>query len=125
MSFLLSWESCLALCDSNQLNLEDERGTTGNAWLRELSITHFGRNIDFPNVADVHSLHSYYPSVYQVGEPYCERSAATAGVKLLAVDGLSGVMGCHNAAWRWSGAVGIAMLYYFVVILTLLIISPQ
>ena len=41
---------------SNQLNVEDERGTTRNAGLGVFAVAHICRNVELPLVTDVHLL---------------------------------------------------------------------
>ena len=58
---------------SNQLNVEDERGATGDAWLGEFAVAHLCRNVEFPLVTDVHLLKGDDPSVNQVAESHSNR----------------------------------------------------
>ena len=51
----------MLLIDGEQFDVEDEGGAAGDAGLGEFSVSHFGRNIDFPAVADVQLLKSMIP----------------------------------------------------------------
>ena len=83
---------------SNQLNVEDERGATGDAWLRIFAIAHLGRNVKFPLVTDVHLLKSDDPAINQVAESHGNRCAANARIELFAVDGTACVVNGDDAS---------------------------
>ena len=53
-------------CDPQQFHLEDQCRTARNAWLGELSVTHFGGDVELPFIAYVHLLHGDDPTLDQV-----------------------------------------------------------
>ena len=80
------------LCNAQQFDLENKRGTTPNARLGELPIAPFGRDVDFPFVADDHLLQGDNPSFYETGEPESRRDTPQAAVEFLAIDRSTGVV---------------------------------
>lgn len=103
------------LCNPQQLNLEYQRGTSGDAGLRELSVSHFGRDIHLPPVAHAHLLHGDNPALYQVAEAYCQGCPATTAVELLSVDGPSRVVCGYDAAGRGMPAVVPSLRQHFII----------
>ncbi len=103
------------LRNAKQLYLEDERGASGDAWLRKLAVTHFSRYIDLPFVAHTHLLYGDNPTLDEVTKTDCQRSTVTAAVKLLAVDGTSCVMGSDYASGRGMFSVCFALCQYLIV----------
>ena len=79
----------MPLIDGEQLDVEDEGGAAGNAWLREFAVSHFGRDIDFPSVADVHLLHGDNPALDEVTQSASQGHVATAAVECRPIDSLA------------------------------------
>lgn len=100
---------------SNQLNVEDERGATGNARLGEFAVAHLCRNVELPLVADVHLLKGDNPALNQVAEAHGNRCAANACVELLAVDGPSGIMNGDDAPLLRLRAIRVTRLQNFII----------
>ena len=63
-------------------------GSSGNCYylgMRELAISHFGRNVDLPFVPDTHLLHCDNPALYQFVQTERYWCSATTAVELLSV----------------------------------------
>ena len=86
-----------------------------DAGLRELPVSHFGRDIHFPGVAHAHLLHGYNPAFYQVAEAYGQRCPATTAVELLSVDGPSRVVCGYDAAGRGMPAVVLPLRQHLII----------
>lgn len=98
-----------------QFYLENERRAAGYAWLRESSVAHLGRDVDFPLVADTHLLHCHYPSLYEVAQAEGDGRAAAAAVELLPVYRPPSVVGGDDAAGRGMLAIGLAFTDYLII----------
>ena len=70
---------------AEQFYLEDEGGTSGNAWLRQLAVAPLCGNVDFPFITHTHLLHGDDPAFDEVAEANGQGGTAAAGVKLFAV----------------------------------------
>ena len=75
--------------DGEEFDVKDEGGAAGDAGLGELSVAHFGRDIDFPSVADVHLLHGNNPSLDEVAQPARQGHVATGAVITLLGEGVA------------------------------------
>ena len=100
---------------SNQLNVEDERGSTRNAGLGEFAVAHLCRNIEFPLVTDVHLLKGDNPAINQVAESHGNRCAANARVEFLAVDGPASVVNGDYASLLRLRTIRVARLQYLII----------
>ena len=108
----------VSLSHSQQLYFKDKSRTSWYSWLRELAISHFGRNIKFPLVAYMHLLHRHNPTIYQIAQSHRKRSSATAGIKLLAIDGPTRIMSSHNAALAWLCPIWISLFQHLIIYTT-------
>ena len=93
-SFCVGWTSN----STQQFNLKYQGGAASDAWLGELPIAHFGRDVDLPFVTDVHVLHGDDPTLDKVAEPLSQGHTAAAAVKLLSVDGPARIVCRDDAA---------------------------
>ena len=100
--------------DPEQLYVEDECGTAGDAGLRTASVGLFGRDVNLPAVADVHLLECDDPSGDEVAQPEGRSYSATATVKCLAVDGLACVVCSDHAGAVGRGGRSVALADDFV-----------
>ena len=67
--------------DGEQFDVEDEGGAAGDTGLGKFAVAHFGGDVDFPSVADVHLLHGDNPSLNEVAQPARQGHVATAMTK--------------------------------------------
>ena len=81
-----------------QFNLKYQGRAAWDAWLGELPIAHFGRDVNLPFVTDVHVLHGDDPTLDKVAEPLSQGHATTTAVKLLSVDGSARIVCRDDAA---------------------------
>ena len=106
------------LSHTQQFYFEYQGRTAWDARLRELSVAHFGRNVKFPLVTHVHLLHGNNPAINQVAQSHGEWRTATAGIKLLAVDGPTGIMGRHDAASARLCSLRVTLLQHLIIYTT-------
>ena len=67
--------------------------------MRELAISHFGRDVNLPFVPDTHLLHCDNPTLYQFVQTERYWCSTPTAVKFLSVYGPPGIVGCDDTAW--------------------------
>ena len=83
--------------------------------MQVFAVAHFGRNIEFPLVTDVHLLKGDDPTINQVAEPHGNWCAANACVELLAVDGPAGIMNGDDAPLLRLRTIRVTRLLNFII----------
>ncbi|CUQ54684.1 Uncharacterised protein [Segatella copri] len=66
----------------------------------------------------MHLLHGNNPAINQVAQPHGEWRAATAGIKLLAIDGPTGIMSRHDAASARLCSLRVSLLQHLIIYTT-------
>ncbi len=108
----MGWEEGLG--DGEELDFEDEGGTTGDAGLVDFAVGLLCGNVDFPFVAGMHLLHCYDPTGNEVAESEGGGYSSTATVEGLAVDGFTDVVGGYDATAVGGGFGSVSFFQYFV-----------
>lgn len=102
------------LAHTQQFNLKNKGRPAWYASLRQLAITHLGRQIQLPFVARVYLLQGNHPALNKVAQSASKWHAAQTRVEFPPINGSPRIVHRNDASWRRACAACFALLNHLI-----------